>query len=453
MYTGQMMFLTFACTLALCLLYIFCKFIDKRRSQSCYILHYECFKPSDDRKLSIEFSVQMILQCKNLGLEEHRFLLRAIVSSGIGEDTYGPKCFFTKSGTNARLSDCEFEMDEFYIDTLDRLFSKTRVSPQDIDILVVNVSVMTLVPSLTSRIINHYKMRDDIKSFNISGMGCSASLISINLVQNLFKSNRNKLALVLSSEAISPNWYNGSEKSMILTNCLFRCGGSSILLTNKPALRRQAMFKLKCLVRTHLGSSDEAHTCCQQQEDSKGNIGFFLGKTLPITATRALTENLRSIAPKILPISAIFRYVLHVNIQNFRAKYLHNTAKKRVNMNFKSGVDHFCLHPGGKAVIEGVKRSLVLTDDDVEPSRMTLHRFGNTSASSLWYVLAYMEAKKRLRKGDRVLMIGFGSGFKCNSCIWEVLRDLDDKNVWEDCVDKFPPNLPIYPSSRNMNGF
>nr|GEY60338.1 3-ketoacyl-CoA synthase 12-like [Tanacetum cinerariifolium] len=395
----------------------------------------------------------MILQCKNLGLEEHRFLLRAIVSSGIGEDTYGPKCFFTKSGTNARLSDCEFEMDEFYIDTLDRLFSKTRVSPQDIDILVVNVSVMTLVPSLTSRIINHYKMRDDIKSFNISGMGCSASLISINLVQNLFKSNRNKLALVLTSEAISPNWYNGNEKSMILTNCLFRCGGSSILLTNKPALRRQAMFKLKCLVRTHLGSSDEAHTCCQQQEDSKDNIGFFLGKTLPITATRALTENLRSIAPKILPISAIFRYVLHVNIQKIHAIYLHNTAKKRVNMNFKSGVDHFCLHPGGKAVIEGVKRSLVLTDDDVEPSRMTLHRFGNTSASSLWYVLAYMEAKKRLRKGDRVLMIGFGSGFKCNSCIWEVLRDLDDKNVWEDCVDKFPPNLPIYPSSRNMNGF
>ncbi|KAJ9539987.1 hypothetical protein OSB04_026493 [Centaurea solstitialis] len=246
----------------------------------------KCFKPSDDQKVPTEFAGDMIKGCKNLGMEEYRFLLRAIVSSGIGEETYGPKNFF--------------------------------------------VGLMALVPSLTSRIINHYKMREDIKSFNLSGMGCSATLISINLVQNMFKTHRNKFALVLTSESIAPNWYNGNEKSMILTNW-------------------------------------------------------------------------------------------------------------KVGLNFKLGVDHFCLHPGGKAVIDGVKRSLALTEDDMEPSRMTLHRFGNTSASSLWYVLGYMEAKKRLKKGDRVLMIGFGSGFKCNSCMWEVLRDLEDKNVWEDCVDKFPP--------------
>ncbi|XP_071734546.1 3-ketoacyl-CoA synthase 12-like [Rutidosis leptorrhynchoides] len=439
------MLVILACLFVCILLYLFYKFFEQKRSQECYILHYECFKPSDDRKVSTEFAGEMIKRCENLGLEEYRFLLRAIVSSGIGEDTYGPKNFFLERGTNSTLSDSEFEMDVFFTETLDRLFSRSRVSPQDIDILVVNVSVMTLVPSLTSRIINHYKMREDIKSFNISGMGCSASLISINLVQNMFKSHKNIFALVLTSEAIAPNWYNGNNKSMILTNCLFRCGGCSVLLTNKPALRKQAMFKLKCLVRTHLGSSDEAYTCCRQQEDEQGHIGFFLGKDLPKTATRALTENLRNIAPKIMPLSAIFRFVLLTNIQKIGARYFDIKVKKKVSLNFKLGVDHFCLHPGGKAVIEGVQRSLGLSDDDMEPSRMTLHRFGNTSASSLWYVLGYMEAKKRLRKGDRVLMIGFGSGFKCNSCMWEVLRDLDDKNVWEDCVDNFPPKSLLNP--------
>ncbi|KAJ0564272.1 putative very-long-chain 3-oxoacyl-CoA synthase [Helianthus annuus] len=439
-----MMLVILECLIVVCIVYFLYKFIDQKRNQSCYILHYECFKPPDDRKVSTDFSGEMMKRC-NLPLEEYRFLLRAIVSSGIGEDTYGPRNFFTENGTNSMLSDTQFEMDEFFTETLDKLFSKSRVSPQDIDILVVNVSVLTLVPSLTSRIINHYKMREDIKSFNISGMGCSASLISINLVQNMFKTHRNKLALVLTTEAIAPNWYNGKERSMILTNCLFRCGGCSVLLTNKPALQNRAMFKLKYLVRTHLGASDEAHTCGWQQEDDKGNIGFFLGKNLPKTATRALTENLKEIAPKILPLTAICRFVLLVNIQKFGAKYLHIRGKKKVGLNFKLGVDHFCLHPGGKAVIEGVQRSLGLGDDDMEPSRMTLHRFGNTSASSLWYVLGYMEAKKRLKKGDRVLMIGFGSGFKCNSCMWEVTRDLDDKNVWEDCVDNFPPKSLVNP--------
>ncbi|KAI3705164.1 hypothetical protein L1987_75397 [Smallanthus sonchifolius] len=241
----------------------------------------------------------------NLALDEYRFLLRAIVSSGIGEDTYGPRNFFSEHETNSTLSDTKFEMDEFFTETLDKLFSKTRVSPQDIDILVVN------------------------------------------------------------------------------------------------------------------------------------------GKTF--LKLQHLTENLKEIAPKIMPLTAIIRYVLLANIQKLGAKYLHIRAKKKVSLNFKLGVDHFCLHPGGKAVIEGVQRSLGLTDDDMEPSRMTLHRFGNTSASSLWYVLGYMEAKRRLKKGDRVLMIGFGSGFKCNSCMWEVTRDLEDKNVWEDCVDNFPPKSLLNP--------
>jgi 3-ketoacyl-CoA synthase len=37
-------------------------------------------------------------------------------------------------------------------------------------------------------------------------------------------------------------------------------------------------------------------------------------------------------------------------------------------------------------------------------------------------------------------MISFGAGFKCNSCLWEVMKDVNGVgNVWEDCVDDYPP--------------
>ncbi|KAI4304659.1 hypothetical protein MLD38_040137 [Melastoma candidum] len=288
-------------------------------------------------------------------------------------------------------------------------------------------------------------MREDIKAYNLTGMGCSASLISVDLVQHLFKSYKNMIALVVTSESLSQNWYSGSDRSMILANCLFRSGGCAMLLTNNTELKSKCMFKLKCLVRTHHGSKDESYGCCFQKEDDQGRMGFYLGKDLPKAATRAFVDNLKEISPKILPLRELVRFGILSLVRKLRLNSKKGSGSARPTINFKTGVDHFCIHTGGKAVIDGIGTNLELSEYDLEPARMTLHRFGNTSAGSLWYVLSYMEAKKRLKKGDRVLMISFGGGFKCNSCLWEVVRDLEDPNVWEDCIESYPVKSTVNP--------
>lgn len=55
----------------------------------------------------------------------------------------------------------------------------------------------------------------------------------------------------------------------------------------------------------------------------------------------------------------------------------------------------------------------------IEASRMALHRFGNTSSGSIWYELAYIEAKCKVKKENRMWQIAFGSGFKCNNAVWK----------------------------------
>lgn len=429
---------------ALFFIFTLWKRFDEKKDQECYILDYQCHKPADDRKLDTEYSGEIIMRTKNLGLLEYQFLLKAIVSSGIGEQTYAPRIMFDCRESSPKLEDSYTEMDDFFHDSIRKLLDRSGLSPSQIDVLVVNVSMFASVPSLASRIINHYKMREDIKVYNLSGMGCSASLISVGIVRSILKSNKNIYALVVTSECLSPNWYTGNARSMILANCLFRSGGCAILLTNKRDLKNQAMFKLNCLVRTHHGAKDESYGCCIQQEDEQGRLGFHLAKILPKAATRAFVDNLREISPKILPIRELVRFMLATFLRKLRqsssssTKGLGTSSPKPV-INFKTGVDHFCIHTGGKAVIDGIGKSLGLTEHDLEPARMTLHRFGNTSASSLWYVLAYMEAKKRLKKGDTVLMISFGAGFKCNSCFLEVVKDLGDGNVWKDEIAMYPP--------------
>jgi 3-ketoacyl-CoA synthase len=44
-------------------------------------------------------------------------------------------------------------------------------------------------------------------------------------------------------------------------------------------------------------------------------------------------------------------------------------------------------------------------------------------------VLANIETKRGVRRGERVWQIAFGSGFKCNSAVWRALRPVNDRHA------------------------
>ena len=63
--------------------------------------------------------------------------------------------------------------------------------------------------------------------------------------------------------------------------------------------------------------------------------------------------------------------------------------------NFKTAFQHFLVHTGGRAVIEEVEKKLSLAPADVQPSKETLFRYGNTCCAAVFYVLTNMEARVR----------------------------------------------------------
>ncbi|KAJ4775587.1 3-ketoacyl-CoA synthase [Rhynchospora pubera] len=425
-------------------LYHIFKYYTLKISTNCYLIDYVCFKPSPDRKISTLTCGKVIDRNKSLGLPEYKTLLKMIIRSGIGEETYSPRNILEGREESPTIDDAMLEMDEFFTTSVSDIFAKTNISPCDVDVLVVSISSFSPSPSLTSRIVRQHKMRDDVKTYNLSGMGCSASLIAIGMVKKIFKSGKKTIAMVVSSESIVPNWYCGTDKSMMLSNVLFRSGGSVMLFTNDPTMRTRAKMRLKCIVRTNIGCTDEGYNCVMQKEDGMGRVGFYLGPGLPKAAMRSFSKNFQQLMPKVLPYRELLLYMWRLAEQKV-TKEKGNSFSAAAKINYKSGIDHFCLHAGGSTVIDAVANALGLSSYDVEPARMTLFRWGNTSTSSLWYVLGYMEAKKRLRKGNRVMMASFGAGFECNSCIWEVMRDLEDGDVWDDCIKDYPPENLVNP--------
>jgi 3-ketoacyl-CoA synthase len=249
----------------------------------------------------------------------------------------------------------------------------------------------------------------------------------------------NSNALVISTEIITPNFYHGSRRDMLLPNCLFRMGAAAILLSNRRRESSRAKYRLMHVVRTHKGADDRAYRCVYEEEDDEGHSGISLSKELMAIAGEALKSNITTMGPLVLPMSEQLLFFFRLV-----GRKVINKRWKPYIPDFKLAFDHFCIHAGGRAVIDELQKNLDLSARHVEASRMTLHRFGNTSSSSLWYELAYIEGKGRMRKGDRVWQIGFGSGFKCNSAVWKCLRTVKTPTdgPWDDCIHRYPVHIP-----------
>lgn len=407
------------------------------RPRPVYLVDYSCYKPPNNLKASYDKFMKHSKLAGDFDESSLEFQRKILERSGLGEETYFPEAMHVIPPKPSMAAARE-EAEQVMFGALDNLFRNTNVNPKDIGILVVNCSLFNPTPSLSAMIVNKYRLRGNIRSYNLGGMGCSAGVIAVDLAKDLLQVNWNTYAVVVSTENITQNWYFGNKKSMLIPNCLFRVGCSAVLLSNKGKDRRRAKYRLVHIVRTHKGADDKAFRCVYQEQDDQGKTGVSLSKELMAIAGGALKTNITTLGPLVLPVSEQLLFFATLVI-----KKLFNRNVKPYIPDFKLAFDHFCIHAGGRAVIDELEKNLQLLPVHVEASRMTLHRFGNTSSSSIWYELAYIEAKGRMCRGHRVWQIAFGSGFKCNSAVWQALQNVKPSrdSPWEDCIDKYPVKL------------
>uniref|UniRef100_A0A0A9BAQ9 very-long-chain 3-oxoacyl-CoA synthase n=1 Tax=Arundo donax TaxID=35708 RepID=A0A0A9BAQ9_ARUDO len=237
--------------------------------------------------------------------------------------------------------------------------------------------------------------------------------------------------------------YTGTKREMLVPNVLFRMGAAAMILSNSPA---RARFQLGPIVRTLTAARDSDYRCAFQEEDDKGITGINLSKDLPVVAANALKNHIVAFGPAVLPAAELLRFAFSFLKHKLLLSSGGGRAEERCyRPAFNKVFQHFCIHPGGRRVLDEVQRGLGLSDRDMEASHMTLHRFGNMASSSLLYELAYIEAKGWMKKGDRVCMISFSPGIDCSSVAWECIKPAAVANAdgpWAGCIDRYPVQLP-----------
>ncbi|KAL8474161.1 hypothetical protein ACS0TY_030144 [Phlomoides rotata] len=144
-------------------------------------------------------------------------------------------------------------------------------------------------------------------------------------------------------------------------------GDATILLSNRWADRRRAKYNLVYIMRTHNRADDKLYRCVLQEADSKGKVGIKLNIYLMAIAGKALKSNIMGLF--VLPASEQILFALSLIGRKFI-----NSKWKPYIPDFNQAFEHFCIHTGGREVIDELQKSLDLSEEQVE-----------ASSSSLWY--------------------------------------------------------------------
>ena len=61
--------------------------------------------------------------------------------------------------------------------------------------MIVSCSCFNPTPSLAAMVVNHFDMKEGTLTYNLGGMGCSSSLVSVDLAKHLLQARASDLLL------------------------------------------------------------------------------------------------------------------------------------------------------------------------------------------------------------------------------------------------------------------
>ncbi|WP_315111287.1 beta-ketoacyl-ACP synthase III [Clostridium intestinale] len=256
---------------------------------------------------------------------------------------------------------------------------KSGVKAEDLDLIIVaTVSPDAFCPSVACLV------QDKLKAVNATAFdlnaACSGFVYGLITADALIKTGNYKKALVIGSEVLSKlvDWEDRT------TAVLFGDGaGAAILSASEEQGLVSGVTSSKGDKWMHLtaGALDVASPYSKIEEKKK--------KTLSMNGRE------------------VFKFATGVMVENI------NNVLEKSGLTLND-IDHIVPHQANVRIIDFVAKKLELP---LEKFYINLDRYGNTSSASIPLALNEMDSKGLLKKGQKIILVGFGAGLTSGALI------------------------------------
>ncbi|BCS81391.1 beta-ketoacyl-ACP synthase III [Anaerocellum diazotrophicum] len=279
-----------------------------------------------------------------------------------------------------RVVDGKLSTTDLAVQAARNAMQKAGILPDEVDLVVVaTVTPEMFFPSTACLVQKELKLKNAF-AFDISA-ACSGFIYGMAIATQFIQNGFCKTALVIGAEALSKitNW---SDRS---TCVLFGDGAGAAILTASSE---------EGILGFELGSDGENGLLLYCHAFGLSDLSYSQYKDTP---------NFRKI------------YMDGNEVYKFAVKIMPYAVEKvleKVGLS-SSDIDVFIPHQANIRIIESAAKRLKIP---MEKVFVNLHKYGNTSAASIPIALDEAIEEGKIKKGDKIVLVGFGGGLTWAAC-------------------------------------
>lgn len=233
-------------------------------------------------------------------------------------------------------------------------------------------------PGLDLQIAEALQLKTNLFRTSVNFMGCYAAIHALKMAQMICDSSANANVVIVCTELCTIHFQQQYTLDNAASSLLFGDGSAAVLVSNTITSPNSLTLK-----------SFYSEICYKGKEDMSwqlSNNGFLM------------------------KLSAYIPQLIHEDIAELVNKALQHCQVK------KDEITHWCIHPGGKKILEVIKQQLLLDVEDLSCSRKVLSEYGNMSSPTILFVLK--EIMQGLQnKPANIFGVAFGPGLTMETFI------------------------------------